>query len=471
MKVAAISKHDSRVESLARVQRKKVKLKTIACGALLAFCALLASSSPAMAQAGKLDSSFGIGGIFTDAANGFVSTGPFTNTQTFGTAVAVQSNGKIVAGGQIGGNSAVIRLNSNGTLDSTFGNGGTVSPILGGNDGQCQVIGLGIQGDGKIVVGITNINQGFRPMFIVARLNANGSLDTTYGSGGITETQLGPSEATASVFALQSDEKVLLAGSGFMARFDVTGQLDSTFGSSGVVTVLVRNPSAIALQPDGKVLLAAGGSVVGSALENPGVGLNQAAGVLARYNANGTLDTSFGIAGQVAALPVAAAIAVQNNSGCTNTCRILVGGAVASLSINGGNGFGFGVVRYNSNGSVDGTFGDAGEATTAFSPDATPFALAIQSNGDVVAAGSAGQAAFPAQADFALARYTGSGAHDSTFGSAGKITTAFGTNQAAIYALAVQSDGKILAVGGSLSSSPNPGGIRGGLVVARYLPQ
>lgn len=86
MKVAAVSKHDSRVESLARVQRKRVKLKTIACGALLACAALLASSSPAMAQAGKLDSGFGVGGIFTDTANGFFSTGPFTNTQTFGTA-------------------------------------------------------------------------------------------------------------------------------------------------------------------------------------------------------------------------------------------------------------------------------------------------------------------------------------------------------------------------------------------------
>ena len=469
MNVVRVSKHDSRVESPARIQRKRVKLQTIACGALLACATLLASSSPAMAQAGKLDSSFGVGGIFTDIANGFFSTGPFTNTQTFATAVAVQSNGKIVAGGQIGGNSAVIRLNSNGTLDSTFGHGGTVGPILGGNVGQCQVIGLGIQGDGKIVVGITNINQGFGPMFIVARLNANGSFDTTFGSGGITETQLGQSEAAASVFALQSDEKVLLAGFGFMTRYDVTGQLDSTFGSSGVAKVLVRNPSAIALQSDGKILLAAGGSVVGSALENPGLSLNQAAGVLARYDANGTLDTSFGIAGQVATLPVAAAIAVQNNSGCTNTCHILVGGAVASLNINGGNGFGFGVVRYSSNGSIDETFGEAGEATTAFSPDATPFALAIQSNGDILAAGSAGQVAFPAQADFALARYASSGAPDSTFGSAGKITTPFGTNQAAIYALAVQSDGKILAVGGSLSSSPNPGGIPGGLIVARYL--
>jgi uncharacterized delta-60 repeat protein len=466
MKGVVVSKHTSVLARQIRLEVKKIKLKTTACGALLA-CALIASSSPTRAQAGNLDPTFGVAGVFTDGA------GEFNNTGTFGTAVALQSDGKIVAGGQIGFSTGVIRLNSNGTLDSTFGTGGTVTSILGGNDGNCQVIGLAIQSDGKIVVGISNLQQGFGPMFIVARLNVNGSLDATFGSGGVVETQIGEFGAAASALALQPDGKILLAGQAAMARYDADGQLDSTFGTGGLATTLVGAPTAIALQPDGKILLTAGGSVV-AFVGTPGVSLNQVAGILARYNTNGGLDTGFGVSGQAATLPAAAAIAVQTGNGCTSTCPILVAGSLGSLSINDGNGFGFGVIRYNSNGSVDGAFGQAGATTTGFTPDATPFALAIQSNGDIIAAGTAGQPAvgqFPTHADFALARYTGSGTSDSTFGFAGKVTTAFGTNQATIYALAIQNDDKVVAVGSSLNSAPNPGGVPGGLVVARYLMQ
>src|SRR5262249_32619719 len=97
----------------------------------------------------------------------------------------------------------------------------------------------------------------------------------------------------------------------------------------------------------------------------------------------------------------------------------------------------------------------------------------VKPNGDIVAAGTAGRpggfTSVATQADFALARHTSSGASDSAFGSAGKVTTAVGTNQSAIYAKAIQSDGKIVAVGGSIDAAPNPGGVPGGLVVARYL--
>jgi uncharacterized delta-60 repeat protein len=463
MKQVAVSKHDSVFGKQIQIQLRKIKLKTITCVALVAGAALSALSSPAMAQAGKLDPTFGASGLFVDSARQF----------NLGAAVALQKDGKIVAGGQIGFfNTGVIRLNSNGTLDSSFGTGGTVTSILGGKDAGTQVFGLAIQSDGKIVAGISNIEFGFGPMFIVARLNVNGSLDTTFGSGGIVETQIGAFGTAASVLALQPDGRILLAGPRAMARYHSNGQLDSTFGTGGIATTLVGAPTAIALQPDGKILLAAGGSVVAFS-SNPGVGFNQVAGVLARYNADGSLDTSFGISGQAATLPTAATIAVQTENGCTSTCQILVAGSLSSLSINAGSGFAFGVVRFNTNGSVDSTFGQSGAATTSFNPDATPFALAIQSNGDIVAAGTAGRpggfTSVATQADFALTRYTSSGASDSGFGSAGKVATALGTNQSAIYALAIQSDGKIVAVGGSIDAAPNPGGVPGGLVVARYL--
>jgi uncharacterized delta-60 repeat protein len=464
--------HASVVGKQMWLQRSKLKLRTVVQAALLTCAVLIASSGPAMAQAGKLDPTFGVGGIFTDTAG------------QLGTAVAMQSDGKIVAGGQIGSEAAVVRLNTNGTLDPTFGSGGTASISFSGDDfGGAQIIGLAIQTDGKIVAGISNFEQGFDPMFIVARLNVNGSLDTTFGSGGIVETQIGQFGAPDSVLVLQPDGRILIAGSGSMARYDTNGQMDITFGNDGVAPITFGSPTSIALQPDGKILLGSGGSVVAFAASTPGVTLNQVAGIISRYNTNGSLDTSFGISGQAASVVVAGAIAVENDGICSSTCKILAGGTLLtnlnSSNSSAGNGIGFGLARLNSDGSVDTTFGQGGAVSTSFGPNAagaTSFALALQTNGEIVAAGSAGQLGNPTgffvpQAGFALARYTSTGGLDTTFGSSGEVTTAFKTNQAAIYGLALQSDGKIVAVGTSLENSRNPGGQTGGLVVARYLPK
>jgi uncharacterized delta-60 repeat protein len=460
MNEVGVLNHASVVGRQVLAQRSKSNPGTIVRRVLLACAALIVSSSPAMAQAGKLDPTFGVGGVFTNRAG------------ILGAVAAVQSNGKIIVGGEISPEAAVVRLNANGTLDSTFGAGGAVSISFPGDDfSGAQVIGLAIQSDGKIVAAISNFQQGFGPVFILARLNVNGSLDTTFGTGGIVETQVGPSGgsfgAVASVLALQPDGKILVAGqnseltgaSGAVARYDTDGQLDGTFGSGGVAVTSIAAPTTIALQPDGKILLAGGGNVVGFAYAAPPVSPAQIAGIVSRYNANGSLDTSFGISGQAASVVVAGAIVVQTQGGCSSDCKILVAGTVVtSMSVNNGNGFGFGLVRYNSNGSVDSTFGQAGAVATSFTPtepDATPFALAIQANGDIIEAGAAGKPggnpAFVTPADFALARYTSNGVLDTTFGSAGKVTTAFGNSQASIYALALQSDGKIVAVGTSIA--------------------
>ena len=435
--------------------------------ALLVWAALLCSSHAAMAQAGGLDTTFGTVGVFTDSA------GEFNNSGTSGDVVALQNDGKIVAAGQIGFAAAAVRLNSNGALDSSFGTGGMVTiNFPGSNEGPSLVIGIAIQSDSKIVAGISNLNADANPLFILARLNADGSLDTTFGTAGVVETQIGSVGIAASVLALQSDGKILLAGSSAMARYNSTGQLDSTFGSSGIAAIAAASPTAMALQPDGKILIAAGGAAPAS-LAPPVVGLAAPAGAIARYNSNGRIDTTFGISGQAASVAAASAIAVQIAGGCLSTCRILVAGTVVSaLRIDVGNDTGFGLVRYTSNGSVDTSFGRRGGVITGFSPAkplASAFALVQQTNGDIVAAGLAGQATAAQGDDFALARYKSSGVIDTTFGSSGKVTTAFGTNAAVIYALALQSDGKIVAAGLSLQSPQ--GGQVGGLVVARYLVQ
>ena len=459
--------------SIATGMRSKSKPGIFLGAALLACAALVCSSNPAMAQAGRLDPTFGTGGVFTDSA------GEFDNTGTSGDAVALQSDGRIIAAGQFGFAAGAVRLNANGTLDSSFGTGGMVTiNFPGSNNGPAQVIGLAVQTDGKIVAGISTANADGNPQFVLARLNPDGTLDTAFGSGGVVETQIGSNGIAASTLALQSDGKILLAGSRAMARYDTTGQLDSTFGSGGIAAIAAFAPTAMALQPDGKILIAAGGVAPGGLTTPPGTGLASPAGAISRYNKNGSVDTSFGISGQAASLAAASAIAVQIAGGCVSTCKILVAGTVvSSLSVNAGNDVGFGLVRFNSNGSVDTTFGKHGGVITGFTatgPFASAFALVLQTNGDIVAAGSAGQPATGSSAvpaDFALARYSSTGVLDTTFGSGGKATTAFGSNQASIYALVLQSNGAIVAVGSSQENAVNPGAQIGGLVVARYLGQ
>jgi hypothetical protein len=122
MKTIGAVNHASAAVRGACRQMGNGQMQTMIWGALVAGAALIASSSPAMAQAGKLDPTFGVGGVFKN------------NVGIFGTAVALQIDGKIVVGGEIAPEAAVVRLTPNGTLDSSFGSGGTVSISFPGDD-------------------------------------------------------------------------------------------------------------------------------------------------------------------------------------------------------------------------------------------------------------------------------------------------------------------------------------------------
>jgi uncharacterized delta-60 repeat protein len=438
--------------------------------ALLTTTVLLCSFSTAMGQAGSLDSTFATGGIFLDSA------GIFNNMGTIGTVVGLQSNGQIIVGGQIGFAAAVVRLNTNGTLDSSFGTGGTVTiSFPGSNDGPSQVVGVAVQSDGKILAAISNSSADNSPLFILARLDTNGSLDTAFGTAGIVETTINPPfGATLDVMALQPNGKILLAGASAMARYDTSGQLDTTFGTGGIATILAITPTAIALQPDGKILIADGGNST-AGIQPFGPGFASPGGTISRYKTNGAIDATFGIFGQAASVAAISAITVEIQNGCVSTCNILVAGTAFGDTGNPG----FGLVRFKSSGTIDTTFGTKGGVITSFSPSnsgftdhlASAFAVVLQANGDIVAAGAAGppSGATAAASAFALARYSGTGVLDPTFGSSGEVTTLFGNNTAAIYALALQSNGDIVAVGSSQHNVQ--GNQTGGIVVARYLAQ
>ncbi len=434
---------------------------------MLAAVLVLAASTFAAAQAGHLDSTFGTGGIFTTSFNQYDTT--------IDSAAAIQSDGKIVLGGTIpNGTSqiaALIRLNTNGTLDSSFGSGGIVTSTFGITDGAA-VTAIVIQPNGQILaaaVGDFVIDSS------VGRFNSDGTVDTSFGTGGFAISRSLSSGAGAlSLMALQSDGKILVTGGGLIGRYTSTGQLDSNFGSEGLAPLTSAFATAMTLQSDGKILITSGVGAPTTLTTAPFLPVPQA-GSIARYNINGSLDTNFGIAGQAACVASAAAVAVQSNG------KIVVAGTITSGLGFANNQSGFGVVRYNVNGSIDTTFnpgggpGSGGGVITGFGnsfPASSAFALAIQSNGDIVVGGQAGIGnQYFSSSSFVLARYTGTGHLDTNFGSNGTvITTLTQGSISSVSVVLVQSDGKIVAAGNT-GTPAQRGFFLNNFAVARYLAQ
>lgn len=365
---------------------------------------------------GRLDTSFGQGGTVVIDLLGW---------EEVLSGVAVQPDGKIVAAGYVirtpGGTKdfLVIRLDADGALDTTFGVGGIVITNFFGYDDVAGAVA--IQPDGKIVAAGWTIEarDGFADYnFALARYNPDGSLDPTFGAGG-------------------------------KAAPDLFGWID-----------LGR---ALVLQPDGKLVLAG----IAIDFSRSGAGFDFA---LARYNADGTLDASFGAGGKTitdftGGAEDAFALALQPDG------KLVAGGHGGRLTT----GWDFALARYNPNGSLDSTFGLAGSGRvmTDFGRYVDLLnALAVQRDGKIVAAGITCNRP-PAtyhygdcyRGDFALARYTSQGALDRMFGLGGKTTTDFGGNNDWANALAIQPDGRILAAGSPSNASNSPG-----FGAARYLP-
>ena len=239
---------------------------------------LLLTLSTSMAAApGDLDPTFGNGGIA-------IANIPAIIFYTAG-AMAIQPDGKIVVAGEgtTGGywDSATVRFNPDGSLDSSFGGtGGVVTRLSDNFDGAMAVA---IQPDGKIVI-VSSVFDGAWGKFGVVRYNPNGSLDTSFNGSGIVLTPVGSAGRPNSV-AIQTDGKIVVAGSNgtdsfAIVRYNPNGSLDTTFNGSGIVLTPVGRANSVAIQADGKII-AAGGVISGSSF------------TLVRYNADGSLDTSF----------------------------------------------------------------------------------------------------------------------------------------------------------------------------------
>jgi uncharacterized delta-60 repeat protein len=391
-------------------------------------------------NAADLDASFGVSGLVTTDLGG--------TDEIF--AVAVQTDGSIVAAGRRTLTTpvrsidiAVVQYTLSGGPDTSFGVNGAAYLDLGDADVARAVA---IQADGKIVVAGSAFRS-FTHDFIVARFNTDGSLDTSFGTGGYVATDFLVSAASndfAYGLTIQPDGKIIAVGStqvvgsnfGFfgVTRYNTDGTPDTSFDGDGKIAIQIGGGApdraqAVALQGDGKIVVA--GVAELAAITNFGV---------ARLNPNGSLDTTFGSGGAVmtdidsTSADEARAVAIQADG------KIVVAGETFKYPTRS-----FALARYNTNGSLDTTFDGDGKVITGYGTgtSASAYGLGIQANGRIVAAGFS---SIGGATRFTLIRHSANGALDASFGAGGKVATNFSAGAVA-YALAIQPDGKLVAGG------------------------
>jgi uncharacterized delta-60 repeat protein len=404
--------------------------------------------------AGALDQGFGFHGSVLDS----------TFNAGEGGVIALQTDGKIVLTGAVARTSNLVleRFNSDGSLDVSFGTSGTVM-LPGSTEVNC----IAIQSDGKIVVG-GNSGSG-----LLVRYNPDGTLDTTFNAGGSIPgivysnfADIGPGYDLFNSITLQPDGKIVVAGDflpsgGFpigrefaLARYNPDGTLDTTFGTQisigGFTTrtgeVVSDFPlgsfdhsaavNAVAIQSNGRIVAAG----------YAGMPDGSVAMALARYNADGTLDPDFQGSGMVVtSVPL-------SNLEARNIAIQPDGKIVTAGTISGSGTHRFLLARYNPDGSLDPGFTSGGLSMTQFpsSNDDEARSVALQADGKIVLAGRT--TAFDGSVEIGLARYNSNGTLDKSFSFDGLVTTEPGLfSPSDTAAMVIQPDGKIIAAGISMS--------------------
>jgi len=386
--------------------------------------------------------------------------------------IAIQSDGKIVAAGRADTpdtDFAVVRYLGDGTLDPNFGTGGKTTTNVGTGGAETDwALAVALDSNGRIVAA-GEADTVSTQDFAVVRYGVDGRVDTSFGGGdGIVTTDLQNDTDTVWAVAIQTDGRIVAAGDTFISgtgdrlslvRYNADGSLDTSFGTGGKVvnTGMIIYGHAMKIQSDGKIV------VVGQGW-NAGAVEYQLAVV--RYNSNGTLDTGFNGTGlvlvDIGTKSNGMAIALQPDG------KIIAAGS-AQIGIGNDD---FLVTRLTTTGSLDTAFNAGGFipgiVTTAAGTATTDraYAVALQADRKIVAAGTCA-------GDFALIRYNPDGSLDTDadstsstwFGAAknGIVTTSLGANTDEIWSMAIQSDGKIVAAGFSND------GIYNHFAVARYL--
>jgi uncharacterized delta-60 repeat protein len=388
------------------------------------------STGVAFGAAGKLDPGFGTRGIVVTA------TAPGSGAD-FQNGLVIQPDGRILVGGESdmgppdGFQIRLSRYTKKGALDATFGTGGTSLTSLGNTAGEDEHIwALALQTDGKIVASGDVIAASGSRDWAIVRYNADGTLDGSFGTGGVVTTEVGSLADRAFDVIIAGDGKILAAGfttrspadggrSFALARYNSNGALDTSFGTNGIVVTRVAPGSS----PDAinQVKFDSQGRIVVGGHADMGAGNGGFNLAAARYNPNGTLDTSFDTDGIVTTATAPGdgaefglAIAIDS------TGRILLGGDAEMPP--GSFRFDLAVVRFNSDGSLDMSFDGDGKVVADPGPGDTDNdleGLLIQRTGKILIGGSSAPTSFGVDTDFLVARYLPDGSLDSSFGIGG----------------------------------------------------
>lgn len=372
-------------------------------------------------EPGSLDTGFGEGGLLAALLGGSANS------------VVCQSDGKIVVGGSFG----VARLLQDGRLDASFGDGGVAT--FGRSTNQTLSVGTVLPlPDGKIIVSVGGA---------LARLLASGDLDTSFGQSGFSlGTEVADRSDSITALRLQPDGKIVASGSSslrsgsevsfLVLRFGADGFNDPDFGNRGRALATFDSPLAVGRAV---VVQGDGGIVIGGGVRFNG----HLAFGLARFTATGFLDASFGNGGKVI-VPLADSFLSQVNGVALQSDGRIIAAGVA----NGTNAADFAVVRLNTDGSLDLSFGDQGIQRTDLSNGSLDIAVAaaVMADDKILVAGSTGINIF--KRAFALIRYNSDGSLDGSFGQGGLVSTQFPLSEKdEAYALAMVGDGRIILAG------------------------
>ena len=411
---------------------------------LCASVMLAASNMVAASPAGTLDAGFNGDGV---------ALAGFNPWDASALAVLQQPDGKIVSAGYAAPSGSenkkmvVVRYNSNGTLDTSFNGIGVLSVNM--SDG-IRAAAVAQQTDGKLLTAGWVRQVGSNDVLAVARVKTNGTLDSSFGSGGVAMADAGSASARAYAVAAHSGGSVLAAGctnKGGAARddfmlvsFNSSGVLDNNFGSGGGTLTDIGGGTdcayGIIKQKDGKLVLFGESSIVRDNIASRDFGV-------VRYNSNGTLDKSFSGDGKTNTEfrtndDAVARAGIQQKDG-----KLVIVGSSAPLS--GGNRD-FAIARYLANGSLDGSFGSGGKVRTDIAGTNDVATGVIQQwDGKLLVAGNS------SNGDGVLVRYNTNGTLDSSFGAGGILITSL-SGGLVINGLALQGDGQVVAAGFSFAS-------------------
>jgi uncharacterized delta-60 repeat protein len=395
------------------------------------------------AQPGSPDKSFGKQGVYLD-----------TSIRALCYAMAIQPDGKILAGGYTEdlehpfnfGGFYIARYNPDGNIDASFGEDGKyiVRKIPGAT--PATTVAIVVLPDTKILAcGYFITNQPYNDIGLV-RLYSDGKIDSSFGTNGFVITKLGKWNEPIGGMAVQPDGKIVVSGNReddesqpgpeFVLRYLPDGTPDASFGNNGQVFTYLNSlvrPGAVLLQPDGKIVT---GSVYG---------VSTSQFQLVRYNPNGTIDESFGTNGIARLKPVSGFFSQLSSLALQADGKIIAAGGYGSMAL----------ARFNAIGIVDSSFGNLGGYTNFYTPDVTAISKSvfITKDNKIVITGNYYKSAAE---QVAAVQFNNNGAIDSSFGENGVATGGFAENTYGSDIVSgfglLQPDGKIIVSGSFLQN-------------------